>query len=71
MKAQTKQQSLIESASGTAIGLIFSFIIQIIMYPILEIPVSINQSLLLTSVFFIASIVRGYFVRRLFNKIFR
>ena len=71
MKAQTKQQSLIESASGTIIGLVFSFIIQIIMYPILEIPVSINQSLLLTSVFFIASIVRGYFVRRLFNKIFR
>ena len=71
MKAQTKRQSLIESASGTVIGLVFSFIIQIIMYPILEIPVSINQSLLLTSVFFIASIVRGYFVRRLFNKIFR
>ena len=71
MKTQTKQQSLIESASGTVIGLVFSFIIQIIMYPILEIPVSINQSLLLTSVFFIASIVRGYFVRRLFNKIFR
>jgi len=71
MKTQTKQQSLIESASGTIIDLIFSFIIQIIMYPILEIPVSINQSLLLTSVFFIASIVRGYFVRRLFNKIFR
>jgi len=71
MKEQTKQQSLIESASGTVIGLIFSFIIQIIMYPVLEIPVSINQSLLLTSVFFIASIVRGYFVRRLFNKIFK
>ena len=71
MKAQTKQQSIIESVSGTIIGLVFSFIIQIVMYPILEIPVSINQSLLLTSVFFIASIVRGYFVRRLFNKIFR
>ena len=71
MKEQTKQQSIIESVSGTVIGLVFSFIIQIIMYPILEIPVSINQSLLLTSVFFIASIVRGYFVRRLFNKIFR
>ena len=71
MKEQTKRQSLIESASGTIIGLVFSFIIQVIMYPILEIPVSINQSLLLTSIFFIASIVRGYFVRRLFNKIFK
>ena len=71
MKAQTKQQSLIESASGTVIGLVFSFVIQIIMYPILEIPVSVNQSLLLTSIFTVASVVRSYFVRRLFNKIFR
>ena len=71
MKAQTKQQSIIESVSGTVIGLVFSFIIQLIVYPILDIPVSVNQSLLLTSIFTIASVVRSYFVRRLFNKIFR
>ena len=71
MKAQTKQQSIIESVSGTVIGLVFSFIIQLIVYPILDIPVSVNQSLLLTSIFTIASVARSYFVRRLFNKIFR
>jgi high-affinity Fe2+/Pb2+ permease len=68
---QNKKQSLIEAISGTVIGLVFSFIIQIIIYPALDIEVSIGQNLLITSIFFIASIVRGYLVRRLFNKIFK
>jgi high-affinity Fe2+/Pb2+ permease len=68
---QNKKQSLIEAISGTTIGLVFSFIIQIIIYPALDIEVSIGQNLLITSIFFIASIVRGYLVRRLFNKIFK
>ena len=37
----------------------------------LIIEVSMNQNILITSIFFLASIVRGYFVRRLFNKIFK
>jgi high-affinity Fe2+/Pb2+ permease len=68
---QNKKQSLIEAISGTIIGLVFSFVIQIIIYPALDIEVSIGQNLLITSIFFIVSIVRGYLVRRLFNKIFK
>jgi|TARA_R110002124_G_scaffold78682_2_gene209931 hypothetical protein len=68
---QDKKQSMIEAISGTLIGLVFSFMIQIIIYPSLDIPVSIGQNILITSVFFVASIVRGYLVRRLFNKIFK
>jgi|TARA_R110000744_G_scaffold47300_1_gene104216 high-affinity Fe2+/Pb2+ permease len=68
---QDKKQSMIEAISGTLIGLVFSFMIQIIIYPSLGIPVSIGQNILITSVFFVASIVRGYLVRRLFNKIFK
>lgn len=65
---QTKKLSIIEAVSNTVIGLLTSFIIQIIIYPILNIEVSINQNIIITFVFFFASIVRGYFVRRLFNK---
>ena len=68
---QNKKQSLIEAVSGTLIGLVFSFIIQIIIYPALDIEVSIGQNVFITFVFFVASIVRGYMVRRLFNKIFK
>ena len=65
---QTKKNSLIESVTQTVIGLITSFIIQIIIYPMLGIPVSLSQNIIITFVFFLASIIRGYFVRRLFNK---
>lgn len=66
---QSKKLSIIEAVSNTVIGLLTSFIIQLIIYPFLNIEVSINQNIFITFVFFIASIIRGYIVRRLFNKI--
>jgi len=66
---QSKKYSLIEAISNTIIGLITSFIIQIIIYPLLNIEVSIGQNILITFIFFTASIIRGYFVRRLFNRL--
>ena len=65
---QTKKHSLLESVTQTIIGLATSLVIQLIIYPILNIPVTLSQNLIITAVFFIASIVRGYFVRRLFNN---
>ncbi len=67
---QKKKHSLIEATTGTLIGLLTSFLIQLVIYPFLDIPVSIGQNIIITAVFFLASILRGYFVRRLFNKIF-
>jgi len=66
---QSKNQSLIESATNTIIGLLSSFLIQIIIYPILNIPVTLGQNVIITLVFFVASILRGYVIRRFFNKI--
>lgn len=65
---QSKAKSLIESATNTVVGLITSFIIQLILYPVLEIPVSIGQNVIITIVFFTVSILRGYVIRRIFNK---
>lgn len=69
MKTQSKKLSLIESLIQTFIGLSVSFIIQLIIYPVMDIEVSYKQNLIITLVFTIASIIRGYFVRRLFNRI--
>ena len=66
---QTKQKSLIESVTQTIIGLGTSILIQIILYPIMGIPVTFSQNLIITAVFFIVSIVRGYFVRRIFERL--
>ena len=69
MKKQTKKQSVIESSIQTIIGLGTSIIIQVILYPLMGIPVTFSQNLIITAVFFFVSIVRGYLVRRFFNKL--
>jgi hypothetical protein len=65
---QSKKNSLIESVTNTVTGLVTSFLIQLIIYPILDIPVTISQNIVITSVFFVASILRGYLIRRIFNS---
>ena len=65
---QSKKQSLIESVTNTVIGLVTSFLIQIIIYPLLEIPVTISQNIIITFVFFVTSILRGFIIRRFFNN---
>jgi len=66
---QTKKKSLIESTAQTVIGLATSILIQIILYPIMGIPVTLFQNVVITAVFFAVSIIRGYFVRRIFEKL--
>tara|TARA_R110000744_G_scaffold242005_1_gene359195 strand:+ start:309 stop:533 length:225 start_codon:yes stop_codon:yes gene_type:complete len=68
---QSQKGSLVEAISGTIIGLITSFAIQLTIYPALGITVSIGENLIITAVFFVVSIIRSYLVRRLFNKIFK
>lgn len=65
---QTKKYSLIESITNTFAGFIISFIIQLAIYPIMGIPVKFSQNIIITIVFTVASILRGYFIRRIFNK---
>lgn len=65
---QSKQKSLLESITNTCVGLITSFIIQIIIYPLLNIEVSIKQNIIITVIFVTVSIIRGYIIRRIFNR---
>ena len=66
---QTKKHSLLESLTNVIVGLLMSFLTQLIIYPFLDIEVSLNQNIIITAVFFIISFVRGYVIRRIFNKI--
>jgi len=65
---QTKKHSIIESITQTIIGLITSILVQITIYPLMGIPVTFSQNLIITAVFFVVSIIRGYLVRRYFSK---
>ena len=66
---QSKKHSILESITNVIVGLVISFLIQLAIYPILNIPVTLSQNIIITIVFFIASFVRGYVIRRIFNKI--
>ena len=66
---QTHKFSLIESVMNTLTGLLVSFCIQLIIYPVMNIPVRLEQNIIITLVFTGASIIRGYIIRRIFNKI--
>ena len=66
---QTKTLSLIEAITNTLAGLIVAFLVQIIIYPIMNIPVRIDQNIVITLVFTGVSIARGYVLRRIFNRI--
>jgi len=66
---QRKKYSLIESVTNTGVGFIVSIIIQLIVYPIMNIPVTISQNVIITIIFTLASILRGYVIRRIFNRI--
>jgi high-affinity Fe2+/Pb2+ permease len=65
---QTKKQSLIESITQTIIGMIVSLCIQLVIYDVLNIKVTFTQNLIITFVFLVSSILRGYIIRRIFNN---
>jgi len=65
---QNRKHSIIESISQTLIGLGTSIIIQLILYPLMGIPVTFYQNIIITFVFFVVSVIRGYWVRRWFNN---
>ena len=65
---QSKKNSFIESLLNTIVGFLISLLVQLLIYPILNIPVTIFQNIIITSVFTIVSIIRGYIIRRYFNS---
>jgi len=66
---QPRRHSILEAVTNTIAGMLISFLIQIIIYPAMGIPVRLSQNLIITAVFTLASIGRGYILRRIFNRI--
>ena len=58
--------SLIESVANTGAGFLVSLLIQITLFSLMAIETTTTQNLTLSGVFTLASLVRGYLMRRLF-----
>ena len=65
---QSKLDSLIEALLSTFIGFIVSFTANLILMPMLGIPVSSYQNFISTVAFTFVSVARSYLVRRFANK---
>jgi len=68
---QSRKHSLIETLVGVAIGFAVSMGLSMVVYPLFGHSFSLAQNLWITVIFTVASVVRGYLVRRLFNSLVR
>jgi hypothetical protein len=66
---QSRKRSLTESIVNTAVGFLISLLIQMIIYPAFGIPVTFAENIAITAIFTIVSILRGYFIRRIFENL--
>jgi hypothetical protein len=66
---QLKRHSLLESIINVAVGYGVALLSQILVFPLFDIKVSLKQNIYIGLIFTVISIVRSYFLRRLFNKL--
>jgi len=66
MTSQTRRMSLVESIANTGAGFLVSLVLQISLFYFMSIETTTSQNLLMSGVFTVASLVRGYLMRRLF-----
>lgn len=65
---QTKLDSFLEALFSTFIGFMVSLVTNMAVMPMMGIPVSFSQNLVLTIIFTFVSVARSYLVRRWANK---
>ena len=69
MKRQSRLMSMIETCASTAAGFILTLILQALVYPLFGLHTTFATNLWLTIIFTVASIARGYVLRRVFERL--
>ena len=65
---QSKKQSLIETLTNVLVGWLIGVILNMVVLPLFGYNISLTDGVLISIIFTIVSIVRGYVVRRWFNR---
>lgn len=65
---QSRLESFLEAKLNTIVGLIVSFLLGMIVYPLYGFQVTASQNLSIMAIFTVASVIRSYTIRRIFNK---
>jgi len=64
---QTRTQSFVEACLNTAVGWLIGLVCQVVVFPRVGIHATFRQNLLVSAIFTVVSVARGYAVRRWCN----
>ena len=65
---QSKKQSLIETLTSVFVGWLIGVILNLTVLPLFDYNITVVDSLLVSLIFTVISVVRGYLIRRFFNS---
>ncbi len=66
--SQSKKNSAIEVIVNVGSGYFVGILVQMLIFPFFDLNVNLIDNAIITLIFTIASMIRGYYIRRLFNK---
>lgn len=66
---QLRRHSALEAAASTLIGFLISYWLNYFLLPIFGYNVTHSQNFWIVTIFTLVSLIRGYFLRRLFNRL--
>ena len=66
---QSKFQSLIESFTTVISGFFVALVVQLLIFPLYDIDITMFENIQLVIIFTTTSIIRVYIVRRCFNRV--
>lgn len=69
-KQQLKLFALTEAITGTVVGLGIAVAVNLIVYPLLGVPVNLSQVSWVAVILTIVSVIRSYTLRRFFHWIY-
>lgn len=68
---QSRRMSLVESAANVVVGYGVAVLTQMMVLPWFGLYATLNQNLVMGSIFTVVSLVRSYALRRLFDRLSR
>ncbi len=66
---QSRRMALAEATTNVAIGFVFAIGVQAAVFPMLGLTVTLGENLFIGAAFTVASVIRSYVLRRLFERI--
>ena len=65
---QSRRMALAEAVTNVAVGFVFAIIVQALVFPLVGLKVTFAENMLIGAAFTVASVIRGYVLRRTFER---